>query len=93
MPDRLARSLVDLAMELHRRRLWTKSPPDAPFLIRVPEEGGPLVATLIGQAKSDYGVMILRGEHAGGRGLADLGDILGVSFDPLEPSPPSCGPS
>lgn len=63
-PDPLARALVDAALELHRRRLWLEVPIDAPFLIRVPDEASPLVATIIGHDGSDYGVVLARGDGA-----------------------------
>ncbi len=61
-PDPLAVSLVEAAFELHRRRLWLEVPGDAPFLLRVPGEEHPLVASIIGHEGSDYGLVLTCGE-------------------------------
>ena len=61
-PDPLAVSLVEAAFELHRRRLWLEVPGDAPFLVRVPGEEHPLVASIIGHEGSDYGLVLTCGE-------------------------------
>jgi hypothetical protein len=61
MVDRLAQELVRCALDFHRRRPWNRVPADAPFLMRVPEEGSPLAISIMGQGHSDYGVLIVRG--------------------------------
>lgn len=104
MTDRLARTLVELSMELYRRRLWSKAPADAPFLVRVPDEEFPLVVILIGQQRSSYGATILRGEQAFAallpilsgdqeeHSLLESGDYLGVSFEPMAMIPAELRP-
>jgi hypothetical protein len=62
--DPLSRSLVNVAMELHARRLWQTVAPNAAFLIRVPDEASPLVATITGHAGTEYGLVLARGERA-----------------------------
>lgn len=63
-PDRLARALVDAAFELHRRRLWLEVPADTPIHVRVPDEPHPLLVTVMGHLGRDYGIFVVRGEHA-----------------------------
>jgi hypothetical protein len=62
--DPLSRSLVDAAMELHRRRLWKAVPVHAAFLIRVPDEEFPIVATITGHDGTEYGLSLARGRDA-----------------------------
>ena len=63
-PDRLAKSLVDSCMELHRRRTWNRVEGDAPFLLHVPEEDEPLAGVLMGQAGEEFGLLVSRGPDA-----------------------------
>ena len=63
MPDRLAKTLVDAAMELHRRRLWEEVSPDSPILIRAAGHEA-VVGILIGEADSGTGLKVLPGEAA-----------------------------
>src|SRR5688572_15391178 len=99
-PDHLARSLVDAAFELHRRRLWLESPGDALFLVRVPGEEHPLVATIVGQGGDHFGIFVAHGAAAFGRMVRFVADdehqlsdfaettILTVSMDLLYEIPP-----
>ena len=94
-PDRLAKSLVASALELHRRRPWREVLADAPFLLCLPGEEHPLIGFLIGQDREDYGLALLRGEGAFAdvvrwlTGEDDDGDaidersMLSVTFEPL----------
>jgi hypothetical protein len=63
-PDRIARALVDATLELYRRRLWLEVRGDAPFLVRVPGEEHPLVVSILGQERSQYGACLFRGPGA-----------------------------
>ncbi len=98
--DPIARDLVAAALELHRRRLWREVPADASFLIRVPGEDAPLVATIMGHLGSDYGLFLARGEDAFAQTLAmstAVGDrppaavdrisMLSITVEPLSGIP------
>jgi hypothetical protein len=99
MADRLAQELVQCALDFHRRRPWMRVPPDAPFLVRVPEESWPLAATIMGQSQGDYGVVLVRGpvgfanqvrmilEDLHPAGQTDELDMLSVSFQALASIP------
>jgi hypothetical protein len=63
-PDPIAKALVSAALELYRRQLWLEVPADAPFLLRVPGQDLPLVASIMGHMGQDYGLFVSRGEHA-----------------------------
>ncbi|MEW6071116.1 MAG: hypothetical protein AB1726_00795 [Planctomycetota bacterium] len=94
-PDRLAKNLVERALELHRRRPWQDVPRDAPFLLRLAGEECPLAAIIIGQDASNYGLVLVRGETAVAdvaRWLMTEGEaeeeidsvsMLSVTFEPL----------
>lgn len=94
-PDPLARALVDASFELHRRRLWLEFPADAPFLIRVADEPYPIVASIIGHAGNDYGLVLMRDPDAFPRIVRALRDgderrsdreeasVLSVAMDAL----------
>jgi hypothetical protein len=98
-PDQLARSLVDAALELHRRRLWLEAPPDALFQVRLPGEEHPLVATILGQDGNDFGMLAVRGPAAFARMVGIVTDdehwipdfdetaVLDVGMDPLHAIP------
>jgi len=98
--DRLSAELVRWALELYRRRPWDRVPGDAPFLIRVPGEDLPLVANVMGQARSEYGLLLQRGpgafrsqarlilEGGGSHGRVEEWDILSATFQPLASIPP-----
>jgi hypothetical protein len=98
--DPVARALVESSLELHRRRLWQEVPGDAPFLIRVPGEEAPLVATIMGHLGSDYGLFLARGEDAFAQTVAihrergqrtdalELLSVLSVCIDPIGDIPP-----
>ncbi|MCP3917218.1 MAG: hypothetical protein GY711_16845 [bacterium] len=64
-PDRLAKQLVDIALDVLRRGLWLEVPEEAPFLIqRVGDEHG-LCALVFGQfGEPDNGVLLVRGVDA-----------------------------
>ncbi|MBI5432002.1 MAG: DUF2384 domain-containing protein [Planctomycetes bacterium] len=95
--DRLARALVDTAFELHRRRLWLQAPGDGLFLVRIPDQPHPFVATIIGQLGSNYGLILACGEHAldefvhsiatRASGLRSVG-VLSVTMGSLGSIPP-----
>ncbi len=63
-PDPVASALIQTAFELHRRKLWLEVPSDSPFMVRVPGEEHPLVATIMGHAGDDYGLLFTSGERA-----------------------------
>lgn len=46
--DRLSRDLVQLALDFHRLRPWTRVGPTAPFLVRAPGEDEPLGCFVLG---------------------------------------------
>jgi hypothetical protein len=93
-PDRLAKELVDAALELHRRRLWLEVRGDAPFLVRVPGEEHPLLVSIMGQNRSEYGVVLFRGPGTAARAARwaegqpapdamDEESILSATMEPL----------
>lgn len=96
-PDRLARALVDAALELHRQRLWLEVPADTPIHVRVPDEPHPVVVIVMGHMGSDYGLFMVRGEHApeqfrryiatAAQTVNEL-DLVSVTMDPLGTIPP-----
>lgn len=99
MVDQVAKALVAAAMELHRRRPWLRVPADAPIVVHVPGEEHPLVAVIIGQDRSDFGLVVFRGANAFSSfdlvvtadsedAFAPQCDMLGVTFDPLSSIPP-----
>lgn len=83
--DRLAQAFVEAALELHRRRLWDELPPDALFLLRVPEEEHALAANVVGHARTEYGLTLTRGEQA----FQDMAR-LALDLDPERHFGPEC---
>ena len=91
--DRLSRELVQLALDYHALRPWTRITPEAPFLVRVPGEDDPLACFVLGRTGEQVGLGILRGPgmpDALGPLLAGeeieecarLAEVLNVSFGP-----------
>jgi hypothetical protein len=78
--DRLARSLIDAAVGLHRLRLWLSVPSDTPILVRVPGEEHPLLVTVMGHLGSEYGLFLVRGESA----LADFRRYMATAGPAVE---------
>ena len=77
MSDRLARTLVETALELRRRILADPAVCGAPFLLRLPDEPEALAASLT----PDGGLTLMRGERA----FESLAEIMDDSDD--EPNP------
>lgn len=100
MPDLLAKTLVERALEFHARRPWTRVEVDAPLLVRVPDDEHPLVVTIVGQGGEHFGVSLWRGPDAfdqsvalslassDGREIHAAASVLMLSFDPLSEIPP-----
>ena len=63
-PDRLSKEVVDLALELLRRRPWERVLPEAPMRIRIPGVDEEVVAVIAGQDGTAHGLMVVRGEGA-----------------------------
>lgn len=97
--DSLSRELVQLAMQLHQRRVWERVPADAPFLVRHDGEDEPLVCFVIGQQMQDLGLTVLRGSGvveqlealmagAPPSVIGTLSEALMVSFEARQSIPP-----
>ncbi len=79
--DRLARDVVETALEFYRRRLWREVPGDAFFSLRVPDEEFPLAVSVMGQAGEEFGLAMFTGAGA----LADMAQLtLGYELESAE---------
>ncbi|HEX5011118.1 MAG TPA: MbcA/ParS/Xre antitoxin family protein [Planctomycetota bacterium] len=62
--DPVAAALVKAALDLHARQLWLDVPVNAMFLVRLPGQQFPLVASIMGHAGGQHGLFVVRGERA-----------------------------
>jgi hypothetical protein len=91
--NRLEKDFLAAANEFARRQLWRRFANDALFLIRVPTEEEPLVASIMGAAGQEFGLGLARGEGGFGgyvnllhgpssdQSFATTGDLLSVTFE------------
>ena len=91
--NRLEKDLVRAAFDFYGHRPWKEIDSNSLFLVRVPSEELPLVASVIGAGGEEYGLILARGECAmkqfasfilkesEGQRFGDVGDLLSISFD------------
>ncbi len=91
--NRLEKDLVRAAYDHYSKRPWNAIASEALFLVRVPTEDLPLVASIMGGAREQYGLILARGEnamklfvqfvldHPGAEEFGQIADLLSVSFD------------
>ena len=91
--DQLIRDVMQAAVELHRRKLWKGFTNFDCFAIRVPGKDDLLLASVMGDAGEQYGLMLFQGPHGAesflaltardgpGDDAAEAMDMLSFSMD------------